>query len=269
VVSSVSYQDQNWHTVALKTFHVLGYCLVEGVLTETELQEGRESVARVYERADKALQENETWRNGAYSEQHLPMLFEPHFLKYLDRESTLKILDKVLGINAIVRFQTVERQFGTSPFVPQHNFHKNLRIPYKNTPALDISYLFEPLDGKATTLEVIPGSHREDAIVSQGTQEVLSVSLQCPAGTMLVMEPRVIHRLQPPTDGTRLMHTHTQFVPHYLKQFFDYPRALGEAYGQGLSERQRQLLGWNSRIPASLDEYYRPLDQRLYKAGQW
>jgi ectoine hydroxylase-related dioxygenase (phytanoyl-CoA dioxygenase family) len=33
-------------------------------------------------------------------------------------------------------------------------------------------------------------------------------------------------------------------------------------------DRTQQLLGWYTRVVTSLDEYYRPSDERLYRSGQ-
>jgi ectoine hydroxylase-related dioxygenase (phytanoyl-CoA dioxygenase family) len=269
VIASVSYKDPNWCAVALETLHILGYCLVEDVLTEPELEEGRKAVAQVYQKTDQAVKDNRVWQNGVYLERHLPMLYEPHFLKYLEFQPTLAVLDAVIGPHAILRLQTVDCQFGDGPPVPQHHFHQNLKLPFEKCPAMDVSYFFEPLDGSSTTIEIVPGSHRGDVTVSKETLAALSVPLECPAGTMLISEPRLLHRERPRQVGTRLLFTFAQFVPHYVKSFFDYPRALGEAYRQNLSERLLQILGWNSRIPTNLDEFYVPAEQRLYKAGQW
>jgi ectoine hydroxylase-related dioxygenase (phytanoyl-CoA dioxygenase family) len=54
----------------------------------------------------------------------------------------------------------------------------------------------------------------------------------------------------------------------YMRQRFDYPRLVGEETLAHIGETGRRFLGWNVRMPASLDEYYLPEEQRLYKAGQ-
>jgi hypothetical protein len=54
----------------------------------------------------------------------------------------------------------------------------------------------------------------------------------------------------------------------FLKPQFDYPRALGYDRGDTLSEALRQALGYNARVPASLDEWYQPPEKRMYKPGQ-
>ena len=33
-------------------------------------------------------------------------------------------------------------------------------------------------------------------------------------------------------------------------------------------DRTQQLLGWYTRVVTSLDEFYRPLEERLYRSGQ-
>jgi ectoine hydroxylase-related dioxygenase (phytanoyl-CoA dioxygenase family) len=41
---------------------------------------------------------------------------------------------------------------------------------------------------------------------------------------------------------------------------------LGEDFPK--NEKMRQLLGYNSRVPASHDEWYQPPEKRMYKPGQ-
>jgi hypothetical protein len=53
-----------------------------------------------------------------------------------------------------------------------------------------------------------------------------------------------------------------------MRQRFDYPRLIGDELGDTLSPTLRRILGFDVRVPTSLDEYYLPEDQRLYKANQ-
>jgi ectoine hydroxylase-related dioxygenase (phytanoyl-CoA dioxygenase family) len=54
----------------------------------------------------------------------------------------------------------------------------------------------------------------------------------------------------------------------YMRQRFDYPRLVGEETLKHVGDVGRRFLGFNVRMPASLEEYYLPEAQRLYKAGQ-
>jgi hypothetical protein len=44
--------------------------------------------------------------------------------------------------------------------------------------------------------------------------------------------------------------------------------ALGDAFVESQAPRTQQLLGWLTRLPTSLDEYYQPPEKRLYRSGQ-
>lgn len=54
----------------------------------------------------------------------------------------------------------------------------------------------------------------------------------------------------------------------YMRQRFDYPRLVGDETLAHIGEVGRRFLGFDVRMPSTLDEYYLPPDQRLYKAGQ-
>ena len=58
------------------------------------------------------------------------------------------------------------------------------------------------------------------------------------------------------------------FAKPFYKPQFDHPRVLGYDLGDSFSSYLRQVLGYESRIPASLDEWYKQPKQRFYKGGQ-
>ncbi|MDI5934147.1 phytanoyl-CoA dioxygenase family protein [Halomonas kalidii] len=69
------------------------------------------------------------------------------------------------------------------------------------------------------------------------------------------------------TDRNRVALT-LSFGRPFIKPQLDYARMLGEEYGRGLSALTRQVLGYNCRVPTSHDEWYRPVEDRLYQPGQ-
>jgi hypothetical protein len=58
------------------------------------------------------------------------------------------------------------------------------------------------------------------------------------------------------------------FSRPFIKQQLDYPRALGYDRADAFPPALRQLLGYNARVPASLDEWYQPPEKRLYRREQ-
>lgn len=54
----------------------------------------------------------------------------------------------------------------------------------------------------------------------------------------------------------------------FMKQQFDYPRCLGYEDIESLPEKFRQIVGYNARVPASLEDWYQPPEKRFYKKDQ-
>ena len=89
-----------------------------------------------------------------------------------------------------------------------------------------------------------------------------------PAGSIVVFNSNLWHaagvnRSKAPRRALTIV-----FTRPFLKQQLDYPRALGYDQADRLSPALRQLLGYNARVPASLDEWYQPPDRRMYRRDQ-
>ncbi len=54
----------------------------------------------------------------------------------------------------------------------------------------------------------------------------------------------------------------------YMRQRFDYPRLVPPEIVERLGPVGRRFLGFNVRVPVSLEEYYVSAEQRLYQPGQ-
>jgi ectoine hydroxylase-related dioxygenase (phytanoyl-CoA dioxygenase family) len=111
------------------------------------------------------------------------------------------------------------------------------------------------------------GSHKHAEKPSEDAFRAHAEQAVGPIGSVLVFNSNVWHSGGAnQTDKPRRSVT-PMFSRPFLKQQFDYPRALGYDR-QGLSEYARQVLGYNARVPATLDEWYQPPERRMYKPGQ-
>ena len=115
---------------------------------------------------------------------------------------------------------------------------------------------------------LLNGSHRmpspppDDEFHRQATRAV------GPAGSIVVFNSNLWHAAGVNrSKGPRRALT-IAFTRPFMKQQLDYPRAIGYDAGDRLSPRLRQLLGYNARVPASLDEWYQPPERRLYRRDQ-
>ena len=89
-----------------------------------------------------------------------------------------------------------------------------------------------------------------------------------PAGSIVLLNSNLWHaagvnRSQSPRRALTLA-----FTRPFVKQQLDYPRALGYERGESLPLLLRQLLGYNARVPVTLDEWYQPPQRRLYQRDQ-
>jgi len=95
-----------------------------------------------------------------------------------------------------------------------------------------------------------------------------SIPIVCPAGSMVVFDSTLWHAAGANTSGKDRLAINHQFTRSYIKQQIDYVRALGDDVILSQRPRTQQLLGWYTRVVTSLDEYYRPETERLYRKGQ-
>jgi hypothetical protein len=121
-------------------------------------------------------------------------------------------------------------------------------------------------DNGATWL--LTGSHRlaekpaDDAFFKEAVRAV------GPAGSIVLFDSNLWHAAGANrTDRPRRALT-LAFTRPFMKQQLDYPRALGYDRCNSFSPALRQLLGYNARVPASLDEWYQPPSRRMYKREQ-
>jgi hypothetical protein len=87
-------------------------------------------------------------------------------------------------------------------------------------------------------------------------------------GSVLLFDSRLWHATGASQVDTPRRALTLTFTSPFFKQQLDYPRLVGYEGGAGLSPFLRQVIGFNARVPASLEEYYLPVAQRFYQRGQ-
>ena len=121
-------------------------------------------------------------------------------------------------------------------------------------------------DNGATLL--VPGSHQRAQPPDPETMEATAAPALCPAGSMIVFDSTLWHAAGINVSGADRLAVNQQFTRSFIKPQIDYVRALGDEAVLRQRPRTQQLLGWYTRVVTSLDEYYRPADERLYRGGQ-
>jgi len=124
---------------------------------------------------------------------------------------------------------------------------------------------FSPENGAT---KVLPGSHHSELVPSPELFAENCAQMTCGRGTLIVFHARLFHRAgDNQTDFWR--HSLTMNACRaFAKQRMDWVRFIPESISSGLNSQARRLIGFDTRLPTSLDEFFVPESERLYKANQ-
>jgi ectoine hydroxylase-related dioxygenase (phytanoyl-CoA dioxygenase family) len=88
------------------------------------------------------------------------------------------------------------------------------------------------------------------------------------AGDILIFNSNLWHASAPNTTDKGRKAIPFTLSKSFMKQLLDYPRAIGYDKINDFSYGMQQLLGYHSRVPASLEEWYQNEENRFYKKNQ-
>jgi len=116
--------------------------------------------------------------------------------------------------------------------------------------------------------KVLPGSHHADMIPTQEYFDENAVQVECPQGSMIVFDARVVHSTG--FNATKQWrHALTlNACRSYMKQRMDWPQFIPAVISDELNLQARRIIGFDTRVPKSLEELFVPPEERLYKANQ-
>lgn len=116
--------------------------------------------------------------------------------------------------------------------------------------------------------KILPASHHSEIIPNQDFFDKNSLKLVCPAGSLVIMNARVVHSTGfNNTDQWRHALTMNTCRP-FMKQRMDWVRFVPENITKHLNQRAKRILGYDTRLPTNLQEFFLPEEDRLYKPNQ-
>lgn len=197
---------------------------------------------------------------------HLPAIQEcQSFLYYLHDNPAGDYIDQYFGGKYILN------SFGGNFNFPGQNYaskiHRDIRTFQDQDQHLMLNTLVM-LDDFTTengATWMMPGTLWKE-MPPKGEFTSMAEQALGPAGSILIFDSNVWHAAgENKTENPRRSVTPMYCRP-WMKQGFDYPRAIG--YNRSLPENLRQVLGYNARVPASLEEWYQPPANRMYHGDQ-
>jgi hypothetical protein len=115
---------------------------------------------------------------------------------------------------------------------------------------------------------IMSGSHRSEAMPSADEFTAGAEQITGKAGDVVLFDSLAVHCGAPNlSDAPRQALTLCLGRP-FMKPQMDWPRYLPAAFQARMSDEVRQMMGFNARVAASLDEYYQPPERWTFKADQ-
>jgi len=236
-----------------------------GVLTGNQLERMRASLEQLTVSQYKSSNNVENIDNFMV---HNPFVHDPVFFQVLENQSVVDMMDELLGETSIVY------AFTTSSMPPNGTNYSN-RI-HVDCPRVIPNYISNigmiiALDDFTVENGATYFMPESFYLQDQPPEEVFLSSAKRvlpQRGDMVVFNARTWHLGGQNTTDTFRHAITINACRSFMRQRFDYPRMLGWDKADHISPTLRRVLGYNVRVPASLEEYYLPADRRLYHPNQ-
>jgi ectoine hydroxylase-related dioxygenase (phytanoyl-CoA dioxygenase family) len=113
---------------------------------------------------------------------------------------------------------------------------------------------------------ILPKSHRMEEKPSDEYFHKNCIKVLGKSGDILIFNSNLWHCSSENKTNNGRMALPITLTKSIIKQLLDYPRAFG--YDISFNDDLKQLLGYYSRVPANLEEWYQPYENRFYKKNQ-
>jgi len=272
MLSINSCRHPDWLPTTLEALRCAGCAVVADVLSPELIARARPAMYEAQARIRAEIGQQRLDRAGEVGVVRLMPRCDPFFLELIALPEMLALIDGTVSDTAVMHLQTgliLPPWEASTGHVFQHTFHQDFpRHMNGYLASLNIMLAIDAFTAANGGTLVVPGSHQRAQRPRQGYLEAAAVPVECPPGSLVVFDSTLWHAAgRNMTDADRLAINH-QYTRSFFKQQVDYVRALGEELVLSQPPRVQQLLGWYTRVVTSLDEYYRPAEGRLYRAGQ-
>lgn len=251
------------HTYAILT---RGYSLIEGALTNDQCDSLRQSMLEATERFEPV----EGSERSYLDKYQIHDLFnqDANFARLLEDPRLQQLIAPHLGPFWIM-------YAATSSAVPPHGKNYANRV-HTDSPRFSKDYTFNigiiwTLDDYTVdngALRVLPASHHLDQEPSANYFERNAVPVLCPRGSLIFFHAGLYHQAgENRTDDWRCSMT-MNVCRSFMKPRMDWANFIRGDVSDSLNDQARRLLGFDTRVPACLEEFFLPESERLYKAGQ-
>lgn len=265
--------QNNWLSLSTELLRDQGFVILRDILSAERIQSTKAAMLKAQSMILEEVGPEKLMQAGEMGVLRLIMKFDDHFFGFLEIPELLAIVDQTIGNTGILHLQNgfilPSLKQRETPVLFQNSFHQDFpRYMNGYTASINIMFALDEFTEKTGATWVVPGSHQKNKTPDTGYLKSTAIPITCPSGSMIVFDSTLWHAAGSNTSGRDRYAINHQFTRSFIKQQIDYVRALGEASILRQAPRTQQLLGYYTRVVTSLDEYYRPESERLYRKNQ-
>jgi ectoine hydroxylase-related dioxygenase (phytanoyl-CoA dioxygenase family) len=248
-----------------------GYTIIRNLIEEDLLDLLRNALdeAFIEHRQTQLSNNNDIKTNGVALHVLLSNPIFIEFLEELEKKNFFTFLSETFFNSKCI----INSFSGLNNLPNQPNFsavvHRDLRFYSGDVPImLNCLLMVDDFTIENGGTYLLPYSHLKEEKPSD--EEFFKNAIQAVGkkGDMIIFNANVWHSSAPNTTQGDRRAIPITVSKSFMKQLLDYPRAIGYDRMDEFSLELQQLLGYHSRVPASLDEWYQPEDKRFYKKNQ-
>ena len=269
----VSRKQAQWLSLTLDAVSAAGYMIVEDVLSRDHIETIREHMYAVQPKIVAEVGQERLNRAGERGVLRLMMKYDPFFISLLEIPEVLAVVDATVSETAILQAQNgLALPPDSRPVMdvpPPDSFHRDFpRVMNGFMASINMFLTIDEFTPDNGATRIVPCSQQKSRPADEYIRQY-NIPVTCPPGSLFIYDSTLLHAAGYNRTGQNRAAINQQFVRSYIKQQFDFVRALGDEVILGQKPRTQQLLGYYTRVVTSLDEYYQPEEKRLYRKGQW
>jgi ectoine hydroxylase-related dioxygenase (phytanoyl-CoA dioxygenase family) len=157
------------------------------------------------------------------------------------------------------------------PFSPNFSaiVHRDIKFFSKDLPImLNGLVLLDDFTVENGATMLLPNSHKIEEKPTDFSFIADCIRAVGKKGDILLFNSNIWHCSAPNNTNERRRAIPMTFSKSCIKQMFDYTKSIETEIMFNFSDDMKQLLGFDSRVPSSLYEWYLPADKRFYKKNQ-
>jgi ectoine hydroxylase-related dioxygenase (phytanoyl-CoA dioxygenase family) len=264
--------DEGWLEQTLESLRFHGCAIVEDVVPRDLLTRAREAMYDVQGRIRADVGEDRLTQAGEIGVLRLMLRYDPLFIEFLKLPEVLDVVDATVSETAILHLQNgliLPPAGQERADVFQLHFHRDFpRLLNGYLASINTFFAIDEFTEENGGTILVPGTQQREPAPTEEFMTMAQVPAECSAGSMIVFDSTLLHAAGSNRSSRDRVAINQQFTRSWIKQQIDYVRALGDEFLTAQRPRTQQLLGWYTRTVTSLDEYYRPPADRLYRGGQ-